>query len=283
MRKGTKLVLFAMLVPFAVGLSISFGLRVARTIDEADQRRRGEDQRDNLEMALPDGRVDEPLLHGFAERIDPAESAPDFTLSDQDGRDFSLNDHRDGVVVVGFWLSQCNHACVVNAHMIAQVPALLEERSTGASDDVSFLAVSVDPEYDTPEERAEFVETLVTPYGGTLRFLGGDRDELEQVWNDYNIYVETRAVSDEIERLDTTEDALVHSTEEHLAHHHEDLPDGVREELMGNLHVSIAEDRFVIHTDVIYIIKNGELRYRVYGHTIDPDDFTDVIASLLET
>ncbi len=283
MKTGTKVVLFAMLIPFAVGLSISFGLRAARTVDEADQRRRGEVQRDNIEMALPDGRVDEPLLHRFAEKVDPPESAPDFTLSDQDGRDFSLNEHRDGVLVVGFWLSQCNHACVVNAHMIAQVPALLEQRRPDASEDVSFLAVSVDPEYDTPEERAEFVETLVTPYGGTLRFLGGDRDELEQVWNDYNVYVETRAVSAEIERLDTTEDALVHSTEEHLAQHHEDLPEGVREELMDNLHVSIAADRFVIHTDVIYIIKDGELRYRVYGHTIDPDDFTDVIASLLET
>lgn len=282
MRKRTKVVLFAMLIPFAVGLSISFGLRVARTIDDADRRRRGDDQRESIEMALPDGQVDEPLLHGFAEEVDPPESAPDFTLTDQDGREVNLSDHGEGVAVVGFWLSQCNHACLVNAHMVAQVPALLEQRNTGASEDVSFLAVSVDPEYDTPEERAEFVETLVTPYGGTLRFLGGERDELEQVWNDYDVYVEERAVSEEMERLDTTEEALIHSTEEQLDDRHADLPAGVRDELMENLHVSIAEDRFVIHTDVIYLIKDGELRYRVYGHTIDPEKFSDVIASLLE-
>lgn len=105
-------------------------------------------------------------------------AAPDFELADQDGKRVSMRDLRGEPVIVTFLYTNCEETCPSQAQ---QVRATLDELGK----DVPALAVAVDPPNDTPDSaRAFLAEQKLT---GRMRFLLGERAELESVWRGFAV------------------------------------------------------------------------------------------------
>jgi len=105
-------------------------------------------------------------------------AAPDFELADQDGKRVSMRDLRGEPVIVTFLYTNCEETCPSQAQ---QVRATLDE----LGEYVPALAVAVDPPNDTPDSaRAFLAEQKLT---GRMRFLLGERAELESVWRGFAV------------------------------------------------------------------------------------------------
>jgi|GEM_PF-691942 len=110
--------------------------------------------------------------------------APEFGLTNQYGEEASLSDFRGRVVVMSFLYTSCPTVCPLIISKFIEAADMLGDT---AGNEVIFIAVSVDPEGDTVEGVKGFVEKK--GLGGKMYYLTGDRSELEEVWNYYNVYV----------------------------------------------------------------------------------------------
>lgn len=80
--------------------------------------------------------------------------APAFTLEDSDRRPVSLSDYRGKVVVLWFIYASCPDVCPLHSQVIA---GLQEEiNRTPMRDLVQFVAITTDPQQDTPERLKEY-------------------------------------------------------------------------------------------------------------------------------
>jgi protein SCO1/2 len=121
--------------------------------------------------------------------LSPAKPAPDFTLTNQFGEEASLRDFRGKVVVMSFLYTNCPTVCPV---ITQKFISTAKELGDDAGADVVFLAVTVDPERDTPEKIRRYSEEK-----GMLdkwQYFTGERRAVEQVWGDYHIYVNKSSV-----------------------------------------------------------------------------------------
>jgi protein SCO1 len=86
---------------------------------------------------------------------------PDVEVVDQDGRKLKFySDVLKGKqVVISFMFTSCVDLCPITTARLAQVKALLGK---GASKDLLFVSLSVDPENDTPEKLKAFSEAFGT-------------------------------------------------------------------------------------------------------------------------
>ena len=109
----------------------------------------------------------------------PGVHAPEFTLTDQNGKPVSMAEYRGKPVVVTYLYSHCKETCPIQAQMIR-----------GALDDlghdVPALGVSVDPFRDTRRERAR-VPASKAASTGRMRFVLGKRRQLQPVWRGFAI------------------------------------------------------------------------------------------------
>jgi protein SCO1/2 len=116
---------------------------------------------------------------GFAGSQRPAIPPQDFRLRDQDGRRVSLSDFRGRVVVLTFMYTTCRDTCPLTA---TQIRGALDDLGR----DVPALAVSVDPVNDTPERARRFLFKRGLAHD-RMRFLLGERAQLQPVWKAYGI------------------------------------------------------------------------------------------------
>jgi protein SCO1 len=115
---------------------------------------------------------------GFVGAARPAIPPQDFTLRDERGRTVRLSDFRGRVVALTFLYATCEDTCPTTA---AQLGAALDD----AGGEVPALAVSVDPEGDTPQNASRFL--VERGLRGRMSFLLGSRAELAPVWKAYGI------------------------------------------------------------------------------------------------
>jgi protein SCO1/2 len=112
-------------------------------------------------------------------------AAPDFSLASEDGTLVSLHELQGKAIVLAFLYTQCPDLCPLTAEKMREAYGQLsaDERSH-----VALLAISVDPDRDTPEARAAFIRAHRLQ--GTLRYLNGEIGELYAVWRGYAIGVD---------------------------------------------------------------------------------------------
>jgi protein SCO1 len=114
-------------------------------------------------------------------RIAHPSVTPDFALRDQHGQLVRLSAQRGKVVVVTFLYTHCPDLCPLTAmHVQAALGRLGAQRK-----DVSVLAVSVDPEGDTPAAVRRFVHTH--RLGPQFHYLTASRKTLAPIWRAYNV------------------------------------------------------------------------------------------------
>lgn len=122
--------------------------------------------------------VAEASFHGFL--MDPPAPAPKFELIDQHYQPFRLADHNGKLVVIFFGYTNCPDVCPATLVYYTQV-----KRALGPlADQVEFVFITVDPEYDTPEHLRAYVERFDPAFYG----LTGDEETIRELALAYGVY-----------------------------------------------------------------------------------------------
>lgn len=108
--------------------------------------------------------------------------APDFRLTDAGGQAVTMSEWKGRPVLLTFLYTECPDVCPVIAQRVRQA---LESLGKDAGQ-VVVLAVSVDPEGDTPASAAAFMEKHGLT-GPDQRYLIGEMAELAPVWLAYGV------------------------------------------------------------------------------------------------
>jgi len=112
----------------------------------------------------------------------PAKDAPDFTLTDGlSGETVALSSLRGNVVALAFLYTHCPDSCPLTA---AKFRATQQALGADAAR-VRFVAVSVDPDGDTPAAVRDF--SASHDLKDNWRYLIGPRAALEKVWSLYGV------------------------------------------------------------------------------------------------
>jgi protein SCO1 len=119
-------------------------------------------------------------LHGSV--VDPPYSAPDFTLTGQDGKPVRLSDFRGKYVLLFFGFTRCTEECPATMAILAKARSELGTQA----ELVQVFFVSTDPANDTPQAITEFLNRFDSTFAGAT----GLPDELQQVWSAYGVTVE---------------------------------------------------------------------------------------------
>ena len=118
---------------------------------------------------------------GRLPRIGPA---ADFALTTQDGAQLRLQDLRGKVVVVTFVYASCTDTCPI---LTAKLASLQKPLGADLGTRVVFLAVTVDPERDTPAALRDYAERHGVRSPG-WEFLTGAPAEIQAVARRYGVY-----------------------------------------------------------------------------------------------
>lgn len=107
---------------------------------------------------------------------------PNFSLPDQSGLTVSSKELRGKVVAVTFLDSQCTESCPIIASQIART---LERFPPDRLRQVAAIAISTDPEEDTPEAVQSFLAKNRAQ--DFLRYLVAPVEQLRPVWESFHI------------------------------------------------------------------------------------------------
>jgi protein SCO1 len=113
-----------------------------------------------------------------------SDEAQDFELTDQNGSLVNLSDFRGKVVVLTFMDSKCLDTCPLTAAHFREVYRQLNPKQ---ANQVVFLGVNVNLEENTVDDVLESTRTWHLDEIPSWHFLTGNREELEPVWNDYDV------------------------------------------------------------------------------------------------
>lgn len=109
--------------------------------------------------------------------------APEFTLTNHEGRRFSLRDLRGKVTVVTFIFTGCSDTCPLLTTKLAGI-----QRQMGAKgSDVRFAAITVDPLNDTPVVLKQYAKAHAVD-GTRFMFLTGSFPEIDAVTRSYAVF-----------------------------------------------------------------------------------------------
>jgi protein SCO1 len=114
--------------------------------------------------------------------------APGFSLITQEGARLALQDLRGKVVAVTFIYASCADTCPL---LTAKLAGLQARLGTAFGTKVFFVAITVDPERDTPEVLKRYAQAHGVNLAG-WEFLTGTPAEIQQVARHYGIYVKKR-------------------------------------------------------------------------------------------
>ncbi len=113
--------------------------------------------------------------------IQSPKPAPEFRLTNHYGQETSLSDYRGKVVLLYFGYASCPDVCPATLAEVRQTVEVLGEE--GRADEMDFLMVTVDPERDTAERMAIFLDHFHPSFIGLI----GTEDEIAQIASEYNI------------------------------------------------------------------------------------------------
>ena len=130
-----------------------------------------------LALAFSQARAEREALP----RIGPA---PAFSLTTQEGARLSLQDLRGKVVAVTFIYTSCADTCPL---LTAKLAGLQARLGTDFGAKVFFVAITVDPERDTPKVLKRYAQAHGVNLAGWA-FLTGTPAEIQQVARQYGIY-----------------------------------------------------------------------------------------------
>ena len=120
---------------------------------------------------------------GKDERLPKIGPAPEFNLTDQDGRRVALKELRGKVLAVTFIFASCTDTCPL---LTAKLAAVQDRLGAAFGPDVRFVSITVDPERDTPQVLKRYAQAYhANPAGWS--FLTGTPGEIREVAGRYGV------------------------------------------------------------------------------------------------
>jgi protein SCO1/2 len=110
--------------------------------------------------------------------VEPPALTPDFSLNDQDGRQFASRDLHGQTALLFFGFSNCQGVCPATLQVLRQVT---REAGADATAQLRVVFISVDGERDTPAALKAYLE----PFGPAFMGLTGAPAEVSRVAKDY--------------------------------------------------------------------------------------------------
>jgi protein SCO1/2 len=127
-----------------------------------------------------------PPKQGEIGRKAVRQSAPNFTLIDQDGKRFQFANARGKVVVVTFIFTACPDVCPL---LTAKFAAMQRELAANKRADYLLLSITTDPQTDTSAALKSYAKHYKPDFRHWL-FLTGSRKQLAKVWKEFGVTVE---------------------------------------------------------------------------------------------
>ena len=110
--------------------------------------------------------------------VEPPALIPDFSLTDQDGRQFASRDLHGQTALLFFGFSNCQGVCPATLQVLRQAT---REASNDATAQLRVVFISVDGERDTPAALKAYLE----PFGPAFMGLTGAPAEVSRIAKDY--------------------------------------------------------------------------------------------------
>jgi protein SCO1/2 len=120
--------------------------------------------------------------------IDPPIELPNFELMGANGQPFHLSDVEGDIALIYFGYTYCPDVCPLTMWEVKEALADLE---TG-KDRVHVIFISVDPERDTPEKLANYVQAFGPEFIG----LTDDFEKTQEMMKPYGAFAEKEEVED---------------------------------------------------------------------------------------
>ena len=146
-------------------------------------------------------------------------SVGNFTLVDQNNSEYKLSDATEEIVVISFFFTRCPDVCPVITQNLKLVHDTLPEE---LEDNVGFVAITLDPKYDTPEVLTEYMDR----HGVDWPHLTGPTEDVKDVWSRFAIYAEEYVIDAHDDNVSDMEGQVHDSSVVYVR------PDGTAEELM---------------------------------------------------
>ncbi|WP_239619235.1 SCO family protein [Cohnella mopanensis] len=125
---------------------------------------------------------------GSKSALPVVKSAPDFVLQDWDGQSVNASSNKGKVVLMEFMFTSCPDICPLTTYKMVQLQEQLKQKGLFGNQ-VQFVAVTFDPENDTPEVLRKYAQRLNMD-GSGWRILRGDEEQTKKIAADYGIMVQ---------------------------------------------------------------------------------------------
>ena len=150
---------------------------------------------------LPITIADSGGKHNFSGSILTRSAVSNTVLIDQNGENYPLHSEMADATIVSFIFTRCHDVCPTITQNLKTTQNQLSD------EDVAFISISVDPDYDTPERLKEYTEL----HGVDWPHLTSDNMTLKGVWDEFLVRVDRAYIES---HDDTDDDSGGHS------HHH---------------------------------------------------------------
>jgi protein SCO1/2 len=118
------------------------------------------------------------------QRLSKIGPAPEFTLTQQDGKRLALKDLRGKVLAITFIFASCTDTCPL---LTAKMAGIQNRLGSDFGPKVFFVSITVDSERDTPKVLKRYAEAHKANPAGWA-FLTGTSAEIRDVAKSYGIY-----------------------------------------------------------------------------------------------
>jgi len=119
-----------------------------------------------------------------SQRLSKIGPAPEFTLTQQDGKRLALKELRGKVLAITFIFASCTDTCPL---LTAKMAGLQNRLGSDFGSKVFFVSITVDPERDTKEVLKRYAEAHKANLAAWA-FLTGTQSEIRDVAKRYGIY-----------------------------------------------------------------------------------------------
>jgi protein SCO1/2 len=122
----------------------------------------------------------------------PPKQAPALALEDSTGKPFDISEHRGKVVLVTWLYVNCPDICPLMVSNLKVAQTKLGDKAK----DLEIVAVSTDPERDTPKAVNKFLGARGMQ--GRMQYLVGEENALHRTWKTWGIVAEPAAANPEL-------------------------------------------------------------------------------------
>lgn len=171
-------------VALAVGIAVTV-LLVGLFALLATQNRRQADSPGPIRVSGLPASLSTPLANLMALSPVPRVNAHDFTLTDQNGRTFSLTSFKGKAVVLAFMDPHCTDICPIISQELIDANHDLGARSRA----VVFLAVNVNRFHTSVADMKKFTDEHLLRSVPSWHFLTGTPNVLKSIWAEYGVTV----------------------------------------------------------------------------------------------